>query len=621
MQKQKFRIIIWVAAGFMTPPIFWLFFGWFFNIWSTSELLRLIFSPYMWIYVAVILGFSLSVFFNKLNLILTAVPENSVQIKSAQKALRYLPIFMLLVMSFYCTVGPNVAVLGQTLHNPFLDTTEYILTELLGIPLILLFTIIFYIMMVKNLEIFAKDLSLSEEIPFLSIQSKMSISIILNIIGSVLTLIIATLSVAYRGAVFQVFVFKLIVIGVTVVLVSLLNLLVLIRQIVQPIQEVSSGLSVVLRDLGDGKANLTQRVQVESRDEVGHLAQHFNQTLKSLAFLMKQFQMQGVRSKENSENIRRISKESLHFLSGIQERTGEILVQFDHMKQSVQESQSTTEEVSAFISGVVLKIREQNESVRKAYTLIEVISNSVHTLSDISHQNQDIADHLEHTAARGEELMNESEKEIDQVYQSAHLIGDLLQVIDDITDRTGMLAMNAAIEAAHAGEAGKGFSIVASEIRKLAENTSKNSKNIAKSLEIIVEHIRLSKESSGHTGEVFGEMVEDIRKLAEGMGLIESSMSEMSSENNEVVEHLKNLDALTGEVDHDSSKMDENMTTISFSFGTLQTIFEENNQRLRVVEDSISELNGKMEILDTTGEENFRHSEELTGLVEGFTVE
>jgi iron only hydrogenase large subunit-like protein len=159
-------------------------------------------------------------------------------------------------------------------------------------------------------------------------------------------------------------------------------------------------------------------------------------------------------------------------------------------------------------------------------------------------------------------------------------IGNMIGVIHDVADKTNLLAMNAAIQAAHAGSAGKSFAVVASEIRKLAEATGGNAKDIATSIGGIINQIKTSNEMTDRTGKHIKMISQDTGKLADEMSALIDSFTEMSTGGTQVTKGIEVLRSVSLEVRDVYATMVSDIGDILNKINTIARISEETQQKV-----------------------------------------
>ncbi|OHD80264.1 MAG: hypothetical protein A3J97_07270 [Spirochaetes bacterium RIFOXYC1_FULL_54_7] len=159
-------------------------------------------------------------------------------------------------------------------------------------------------------------------------------------------------------------------------------------------------------------------------------------------------------------------------------------------------------------------------------------------------------------------------------------IGNMIGVIHDVADKTNLLAMNAAIQAAHAGSAGKSFAVVAAEIRKLAEATGGNAKDIALSISGIINQIKTSNEMTDRTGKHIKTISQDTGKLADEMSALIDSFNEMSTGGTQVTKGIEELRNVSLEVRDVYAAMASDIGDILNKINSIARISEETQQKV-----------------------------------------
>ena len=284
----------------------------------------------------------------------------------------------------------------------------------------------------------------------------------------------------------------------TIIAVSVLTLLVTRVIVTGPIRQLLDRFP----DVAGGEADLTQRVEVASRDEIGQLGESFN------AFAS------------------RIQTD----MSAIGGQASTLANSADQMRSLSQQIASANEETSAQASMVSAAAEQVSANVQSVATATEELNANTREIAASASEASQVA-------TRAVEIAGETKITFDQLGESGTTIGNVVKVIYAIAEQTNLLALNATIEAARAGEAGKGFAVVADEVKKLANQTAQATEEISSTAEVISNHTRLA-------GEAIEEISTIIRSIHDIQTTIASGVEEQTATTAEIAHSV--TEAATG---------------------------------------------------------------------------
>ena len=184
-------------------------------------------------------------------------------------------------------------------------------------------------------------------------------------------------------------------------------------------------------------------------------------------------------------------------------------------------------------------------SIAQTAASVEEIASTIRASVDNAHQANQLAGQASDVATRGGEAVHRVVDTMSGIQQSSRKITDIIGVIDGIAFQTNLLALNAAVEAARAGEQGRGFAVVASEVRSLAQRSAEAAKEIKQLITRSVEQVDSGSSLVGNTGEIIGEVVEQVRRVSTLVSEITVSSSEQNEGIGQINLAISRLDQTT----------------------------------------------------------------------------
>lgn len=376
----------------------------------------------------------------------------------------------------------------------------------------------------------------------------------------------------------------------------------------------------LFKSITEGKGSLKVDFDVAVRDEIGYVFDQFSQFVDGFSNLVKKIQITGENSEQMNRELAQVIDKNSSQLNQVAQLTGSVEQDTNVLEGSLDKISQNSTDTADFFG----KLEEQLNEQRQVYGTLnrenEKISQGIKEEMDkLSHLISQFND-IQSSALEAENSMINTISNVESLNQSTMIIESTTGLIDDVAQKTNLLAMNASIEAAHAGQSGRGFAVVAGEIRKLAEETQKNSNNISVSLQDMTEAISATTESSSQTEKSLKSMIEkisDLSSLSKQLGdFLTSIQSSFAGLNRSMEQMDQNMGGLTSR----SSDVKVNLEQLVDVFQQFSESFGNSKKTVKSVKSSLDEVQDAMNQMNELGNRTSYSVQSLHKVVEGYEV-
>ncbi|HNY22003.1 MAG TPA: methyl-accepting chemotaxis protein [Treponemataceae bacterium] len=407
----------------------------------------------------------------------------------------------------------------------------------------------------------------------------------------------------------------LIICLITIIVVLVVSVI-LGKRVVGPIVNTTK----TLKDISEGSGDLTYRLEVSGKDEISEVGIHFNNFVETLQGMIGQVKTQSDTMSEVSEGLEERAKSIQQGISGISANVGDLNAQTEEQGASVTETSSTIHQIAKNIESLTQQISNQSASVTESSAAIQQMVSNINSISVNLDRAGGSFEYLLGASSNGRDSMqNVIELVKDVSHQSEHLV-ETNEIIDAIASQTNLLAMNAAIEAAHAGEAGKGFSVVADEIRKLAESSSEQSKVIEGELKNVVTTISTIVDASAKADDAFGAVATQIKEANGLIQEIRMAMKEQNEGSQQVLEALEEIQNITVQIRDGSMEMNQGAAMILKEMARLEDISRKVQRSTQDIARSSDAIGETVEGIMSATTKNTEVVKALSGITDRFKI-
>ena len=373
------------------------------------------------------------------------------------------------------------------------------------------------------------------------------------------------------------------------IVMSVINLF-----IIKPLKETNRVLAV------SAGGDITARSSNKTRDEIGVMSRSLNGMLVNFSGFLNKVRGSSAEVLQMGKDVKTDASSTLISVHSIQEEIDTVQERVEAQVETANTSIESIQQLTAYIEGLREETESQSASINESSSAIEEMTSGIRSISSQMKNSETAIMKMTESSDKGKINMDTFLNIIEKIVEESEQLTDANVLIANLAAQTNLLAMNAAIEAAHAGESGRGFAVVADEIRKLASGAAAQSKVVKGNLSNIRDSINEAMISANETNRGFQDISITIQNVSRVFNEIQNATEELDMGSKQILLGLEHMREVNSTVIESSHKINEGNASFKKVFGELnsysrqiQEIMEQITAQMRDITEAMNKLSSR----------------------------